>query len=118
MDMSVNCGESVSVSLLSGSVSLRDRGSSKVIGPSDGAFRAPLRLCRQKVGLSVHDLEMSGGEVKALGVELDSRFLRTGVTWERYWLGPLLARGKANGEMLEVLVGHCTYAPRWFGTQC
>ena len=34
---------------------------------------------------------------------------------ESYWrlyeaLSYLLLRGKANGEMLEVLVGHCTYA--------
>ena len=38
-----------------------------------------------KVGLAVHGLEKSGGEMKALGVELDSRLLRTSFTREGYW---------------------------------
>ena len=66
------------------------------------------------VDLAVHGLELSGGEMKALGIELDSRLLRTSVKRERYWrlygaLSYLLSRGNANGEMVEVLVGHCTY---------
>ena len=39
----------------------------------------------ETVGVAVHGLEMSGGEMKAMGVELDSRLLRTSVTRERYW---------------------------------
>ena len=39
----------------------------------------------ENAGLAVHGLEMSGGEMKALGVELDSRLLRTSVTRERFW---------------------------------
>ena len=55
--------------------------------------------------------------MKALGVGLVSRLLRTAVSPERYWrlygaLSHLLTRGKATGEMLEVLVG------RWFGDWC
>ena len=34
----------------------------------------------EKVGLAVHALEVSGGEMKALGFELDSRLLRISVT--------------------------------------
>ena len=68
-----------------------------------------------KVGLAVHGLDMSGGEMKALGVELESRLLRTSVTRERYWRlhgapSYLSSRGKANREMLELLVRHCMYA--------
>ena len=37
----------------------------------------------EKVGLAVHDLEMSGGEMKASGVELDSRGKGTGGSMER-----------------------------------
>ena len=61
---------------------------------SDGSFEGR--------GLAVHGLEMSGGEMKVPGVELDSRLLRTSVTRERYRrlhgaLSHLLSRGKANG---------------------
>ena len=34
----------------------------------------------EKVGLEVHGLETSGGQMKALRIELDSRILRTSVT--------------------------------------
>ena len=37
----------------------------------------------EEVGLAVRGLEMSGGETKSLGVELDSRLLRASVTRER-----------------------------------
>ena len=36
----------------------------------------------EKVGLAVHVSEMSGGEMKALGVELDSRLPATSLTRE------------------------------------
>ena len=66
----------------------------------------------ETVGLAVHGLEMSGGEMKVLGVELDNRLLRTAVTRERYWKlhGHFLTSGKANGKMLDVLFGHCSCA--------
>ena len=39
----------------------------------------------ERDGLAVHDLKMSDGKTKALGVVSDSRLLRTAVTRERYW---------------------------------
>ena len=69
----------------------------------------------EKVALAEYSLEMSGGERNALGVELHGWFSRTSGARERYWrlygaLSFLLMRRKTRGEMLEVSVGHCTYA--------
>ena len=122
--------------LLNGSVHLRDRGPGTVIGLSNGSrfvrhyvyvdnlgvvgcwkhevarVLSEVTSTFEKVGLAVHGLEM-GGEMKASGVELDSRLLRTSVTRDRYWrlhgaLSHFLMKEKAKGEMF-VLVGHCTY---------
>ena len=117
-----------------GNVPLRDRGPSTVIGLSNGvrfvrphvhvdnlgmmgcsSDVVPLALSEvtsifKQVGLSVHDLEMSGREMKALPW-VSNRTVASRELRERYWrldgaLSHLLARVKANGEMLEVLVGY------------
>ena len=124
--------------MLSGRVPLRDRGPGTAIGLSNGSSFvrhfvyvdilkmmgcSKDELARklseftsifEKVGLAVHGLEMSSGEMKAPDVELDSRLLSTSLTRERYWgmygaLSHFLMRRKAIREMLEVLIGHCTY---------
>ena len=68
----------------------------------------------EKVGVAVHGLEMSRGEMKGSGVDLDSHFLRTAVTRERYWRvhgapSHLLSRYAALVRRQVLSVFHCVY---------
>ena len=65
--------------------------------------------------LVVHEkVEHSSSVCEILGVSLDIGQFCTSVTNRRYWrvydaLGYILRVGKCSGEVLEVLIGHCTY---------
>ena len=75
----------------------------------DGIIRA-----LESYGLIVHETEVSTGKIQTLGVELDCAALATRVTRARRSrlcsaLKALCRRRTATGEMLQVIIGHCTF---------
>ena len=66
-------------------------------------------------GLLLHGSEISSGATDALGCTVEGNRLRSRVSNERLWkihhgIKALLKRGRCTGKLLEVIVGHCTFA--------
>ncbi len=66
-------------------------------------------------GLLLHGSEVSSGATEALGCTVEGNRLRSRVSNERLWkihhgIKALLGRGRCTGKLLEVVVGHCTFA--------
>ena len=79
----------------------------KRLGDSVGRFEA--------AGLEMHPSDITGGEAEVLGVVLDARRQHTRTGIRRFWkvrgaILHLLWRGRASGRMVEVIVGHATFA--------
>ena len=104
---------------------MRDRGPSVLLRPvsnlgilSSSAEDAQRRLDGiirdfESFGLIVHETEISTGKIQTLGVELDCAELATRVTRAqrsrlRSALKAFCRRRTATGEMLQVIIGHCT----------
>ncbi|CAK0796853.1 unnamed protein product, partial [Prorocentrum cordatum] len=65
-------------------------------------------------GLAVHEVSTSDSGVEALGVLLDGRRRRTGLTSKRFWrvrgaLLALAARRRVAGRQVEAVIGHATF---------
>ena len=88
-----------------------------VISPSESLAKDVLENWTslfETVGLDLHKSSVSSGACEALGTKLDLELMRSGVSDGRFWkvylgLGGLLARGRATGRALEVVLGHCTF---------
>ncbi|CAK0884994.1 unnamed protein product, partial [Prorocentrum cordatum] len=68
----------------------------------------------EAAGLELHVGTVSSGACEALGAKIDLELMRSGVSDGRFWkvhlrLGGLLARGRATGLALEMVLGHCTF---------
>ncbi|CAK0824695.1 unnamed protein product, partial [Prorocentrum cordatum] len=88
-----------------------------VLAPSEGLAKSALESWTglfEGVGLDLHKSSVGSGACEALGTKLDLELMRSGVSDGRFWkvylgLGGLLARGRATGRALEVVLGHCTF---------
>ncbi|CAK0899857.1 unnamed protein product [Prorocentrum cordatum] len=88
-----------------------------VLAPSEGLAKSALESWTglfEGVGLDLHKSSVGSGASEALGTKLDLELMRSGVSDGRFWkvylgLGGLLARGRATGRALEVVLGHCTF---------
>ena len=65
-------------------------------------------------GLKIHESRVMEGGGELLGIVCDGRRLRTTLTEKRLWrlrqaLAAVLRRGRASGEMMDVVLGHCTF---------
>ena len=65
-------------------------------------------------GLKMHELEITEGEIEALGVPLDATRRHTRLSSKRFWrlrqgIRGLLRRRRVSGQAVEIMVGHCTF---------
>ena len=69
----------------------------------------------EEQGLSLHSGEIHPGSVRSLGVSVDGHAKETRVELDRLWkirqsIRRILAVGSTYGRILEVVIGHCTFA--------
>ena len=89
-----------------------------VLHPSKDAVEEVMRDLQKAfdgAGLLLHGSEISSGATEALGCTIEGNRLRSRINNERLWkihhgIKALLGRGRCTGKLLEVVVGHCTFA--------
>ncbi|CAK8990488.1 unnamed protein product, partial [Durusdinium trenchii] len=64
--------------------------------------------------LLLHPGEIQHEHIKALGVQMDGKLLKSTLTPDRFHrvrqgVRGLLRRGRCTGKVLEIVIGHCTY---------
>ncbi len=67
------------------------------------------------LNLTLHAEGLHGGAVDALGVTVNGEAALTTINVERMWkikqgIRGVLQRGKCSGVVLEIILGHCTFA--------
>ncbi|CAK0847687.1 unnamed protein product, partial [Prorocentrum cordatum] len=94
---------------------MSDRGPPLVIDVEPGRVGgAYVYVDNLGVDLDLHESSVTSSACEALGAKLDLELMRSGVSDGRVWkvcmgLGGLLARGRATGRALEMVLGHCAF---------
>ena len=89
-----------------------------VLGAEKGevdAIRNELKSVFGRLNLTLHAEGLHGGAVDALGVTVDGGAALTTINVDRMWkirqgIRGILQRGRCSGVVLEVILGHCTFA--------